>query len=53
MPVGDVRPPLTTFRDLGREGEVRVKRIMAVIAELDVLMDRIDGKPAPQRLAAE
>ena len=53
VPVGDVRPPLTTFRDLGREGEVRVKRIMAVIAELDVLMDRIDGKPAPQRLAAE
>ena len=53
VPVGDVRPPLTSFRDLGREGEVRVKRIMAVIAELDVLMDRIDGKPAPQRLAAE
>ena len=52
VPVGDVRPPLTTFRELGREGQGRVKRILAVMAELDALMDRIDGK-ASVGLAAE
>ncbi len=49
-PVGDVRPPITTFKSLGKEGETRVKKIMAVIRELDRLMDKIDGKRA---IAAE
>jgi len=43
-PVGDVRPPLTTFEALGQEGQQRVKAIMSIIRELDRLMDEIDGK---------
>ncbi len=51
-PVGDVRPPLTTFEALGQEGAQRVKAIMSVIRELDRLMDEIDGKrPAAQYAA--
>jgi len=55
VPVGDVRRSLTTFRELGREGQGRAKRILAVMAELDTTMDRIDGKAAllPVALAAE
>ncbi|WP_186156400.1 dihydrodipicolinate synthase family protein [Burkholderia gladioli] len=34
-PVGDVRPPLTTFAALGEEGIERRKRILAIIEELD------------------
>jgi 4-hydroxy-tetrahydrodipicolinate synthase len=49
-PVGDVRPPLTTFRDLGDEGRQRVKKVKAVIDELERLMDRIDGRPAQPAL---
>jgi 4-hydroxy-tetrahydrodipicolinate synthase len=41
-PVGDVRPPLTTFRELGKEGEARLKKLKALMGELDELMDRID-----------
>jgi 4-hydroxy-tetrahydrodipicolinate synthase len=51
-PVGDVREPLTTFAALGKEGEKRVQKVMAVIGELDRLMDRIDGKAA-YKAAAE
>ena len=55
-PVGDVRAPLTTFRELGKEGEARVKKLKVVMKELDDLMDRIDGEPAARsglRVAAE
>jgi 4-hydroxy-tetrahydrodipicolinate synthase len=48
FPVGDVRAPLTTFKELGEEGKVRLKKITAVIRELDDVMVKIDG-----RLAAE
>ena len=34
-PVGDVRPPLTTFKELGEEGQERVKKVIAVMRELD------------------
>jgi 4-hydroxy-tetrahydrodipicolinate synthase len=34
-PVGDVRPPLTTFRSLGQEGVERVARLREIMAELD------------------
>lgn len=34
-PVGTVRPPLTTFAQLGEEGEDRLARIGAIIDELD------------------
>jgi 4-hydroxy-tetrahydrodipicolinate synthase len=47
-PVGDVRAPLTTFKELGEEGKMRLKKITAVIRELDEVMVKIDG-----RLAAE
>jgi 4-hydroxy-tetrahydrodipicolinate synthase len=49
-PVGDVRPPLTTFRELGEEGAQRVRKVKAVIDELDRLMDRLEGRAAPAAL---
>jgi 4-hydroxy-tetrahydrodipicolinate synthase len=45
-PVGDVRPPLTTFRDLGEEGRTRLAKIVATIRELDVLMDQLETAKA-------
>ena len=42
-PVGDVRPPLTTFAQLGYEGRERLGKITAVIAELDELMAELEG----------
>lgn len=41
-PVGDVRPPLTTFSELGTEGKERVERIMVLMGELDDLMARLE-----------
>lgn len=37
-PVGDVRPPLTKFGELGEEGQQRLKKILGYIAELDRLV---------------
>jgi 4-hydroxy-tetrahydrodipicolinate synthase len=39
-PVGDVRPPLTTFKSLRGEGAERVKQITPLLQELDELADR-------------
>jgi 4-hydroxy-tetrahydrodipicolinate synthase len=33
--VGDVRPPLTTFRELGDEGKRRLKKLLELITKLD------------------
>ena len=41
-PVGDVRPPLTTFSGLGAEGKERVERIMTLMVELDDLMVQLE-----------
>jgi 4-hydroxy-tetrahydrodipicolinate synthase len=41
-PVGDVRPPLTTFPDLGDEGRSRVQRIEVLMSEIEQLMDVLD-----------
>ena len=41
-PVGDVRPPITTFQQLGKEGEGRVERISVHFQELNELMDELD-----------
>jgi 4-hydroxy-tetrahydrodipicolinate synthase len=41
-----VRPPLTTFAELGEEGLSRVEQITAVMKELDVLMDQLEGESA-------
>ena len=49
-PVGDVRPPLTTFKALGREGEERVEKLTWLMSELDALMVELDG---PRLQAAE
>jgi hypothetical protein len=35
---------LTTFKELGKEGEARVKKLKQVMKELDVLVDSLDGK---------
>jgi 4-hydroxy-tetrahydrodipicolinate synthase len=45
-PVGDVRPPLTTFASLGAEGEARMKILARIIAELDTLLSGLDRKSA-------
>lgn len=37
-PMGDVRPPLTTFPELGEEGRERVARIMSLIEEVEALV---------------
>lgn len=36
-PVGDVRPPLTTFASLGREGRERLEKLRKVMQDLGVL----------------
>ncbi len=40
-PVGDVRPPLTTFAALGAEGRARLERIVPLIREFDRVLDEI------------
>jgi 4-hydroxy-tetrahydrodipicolinate synthase len=45
-PVGDVRPPLTRFDELGAEGRERVEKLGALMRELDALVDSIEGAGA-------
>ena len=45
-PMGDVRPPLTPFRDLGAEDAQRVDRLKSIMNELDALMARLDCRLA-------
>ncbi len=45
-PVGDVRPPLTTFAALGAEGQARRDKLVAIMRELDALMSRLEAKAA-------
>lgn len=45
-PVGDVRAPLTTFRELGQEGRDRLDRLVPIMTELDQLVDEIEGNAA-------
>lgn len=45
-PVGDVRPPLTTFASLGEEGQERLGRLKAIMTELDALIDELDAVEA-------
>ena len=42
-PVGDVRPPLTTFAALGDEGRARLAKLVPLMHELDELVDSLDG----------
>jgi 4-hydroxy-tetrahydrodipicolinate synthase len=52
-PVGDVRPPITTFESLGEEGRSRVARMVPLMAQLDRIVDRIEGGADTSRTAAE
>jgi 4-hydroxy-tetrahydrodipicolinate synthase len=45
-PVGDVRPPLTTFASLGAEGAERVARVSALMTELNALADQFSASKA-------
>lgn len=49
-PVGDVRAPITTFESLGAEGRERVAQMLPLMAELDAVVDAIEGR---SRAAAE
>ena len=40
-PVGDVRPPLTTFNELKNEGVERVEIISSLIGKLNLLVDKL------------
>ena len=40
-PVGDVRPPLTTFKQLGNEGEKRVNILASKMNDLDNLVNEL------------
>ena len=48
-PVGDVRPPLTTFEQLGEEGSRRVGELVPIMDELDALVDGIEEIRADSR----
>ena len=43
-PVGDVRPPITTFESLGKQGRERVARMVPLMEELNTLVDDIEGR---------
>jgi 4-hydroxy-tetrahydrodipicolinate synthase len=45
-PVGDVRAPITTFESLGQEGRDRVAQMVPLMAELDAVVDAIEGRKA-------
>ncbi len=45
-PVGDVRPPITTFASLGEEGQRKVKQLQVRMQKLDRLMDRFGQSKA-------
>jgi 4-hydroxy-tetrahydrodipicolinate synthase len=46
-PVGDVRPPITKFSDLGEEGERRVALLAGIMRQLDELVGELDAKQQP------
>lgn len=51
-PVGDVRPPITTFESLGEEGRERVARMVPLMEELERVVDAIEARNG-SRAAAE
>ena len=42
-PVGDVRPPLTTFAGLGNEGRDRLAKLVPIMEQLDELVAELDA----------
>jgi len=45
-PVGDVRPPITQFAQLGAEGQQRAKVLKGIIDNLNTLLDTLEAKAA-------
>jgi 4-hydroxy-tetrahydrodipicolinate synthase len=45
-PVGDVRPPLTTFAQLGEEGRERRAKLVSFMEQLEALIEQLDGAGA-------
>ena len=45
-PVGDVRPPLTTFEQLGQEGRDRRTKLCTMMTKLDNLVQELESKLA-------
>ncbi|MBN7786531.1 dihydrodipicolinate synthase family protein [Ponticoccus gilvus] len=45
-PVGDVRPPLTTFASLGAEDLAKAEKLKGIMDDLDRLMDELEAKAA-------
>ena len=45
-PVGDVRPPLTTFEQLGQEGKDRRTKLCTMMNQLDNLVQELESKLA-------
>ena len=45
-PVGDVRPPLTTFEQLGQEGKDRRAKLCTMMNQLDNLVQELESKLA-------
>jgi 4-hydroxy-tetrahydrodipicolinate synthase len=43
-PVGDVRPPLTSFTILGEEGKQRMGKMLPIMEAIDALMEEIDSR---------
>jgi 4-hydroxy-tetrahydrodipicolinate synthase len=43
-PMGDVRPPLTTFAALGAEGGERLSKLLGLMGEMDELMQDLESK---------
>jgi 4-hydroxy-tetrahydrodipicolinate synthase len=43
-PMGDVRPPLTTFAALGAEGRERLSKLLGLMGEMDELMQDLESK---------
>ena len=43
-PVGDVRPPITTFESLAEEGRERVARMLPLMEELESVVDTIEAR---------
>ena len=44
-PVGDVRPPLMTFAQLGQEGLQRRERLVKIMLKLEALIEQLDTAP--------
>jgi 4-hydroxy-tetrahydrodipicolinate synthase len=42
-PIGDVRPPLTTFAGLGDEGRERLAKLVPIMGQLDELVAELDA----------